>query len=85
MWTIVVKILFGDSWRTSLAGYVMAVCALVLPVLYTGRMPTLPEFSAMLITALVAAIQGRVQKDHNVTGTGGTRPTNDGFPSHRPD
>lgn len=59
------KQILGESWRTSLSGYLSAIALAVIPFLETDQI----SFEGLGIAAAVA-ILGRFAKDHNVSGTG---------------
>lgn len=55
------KQILGDSWQTSISGYLGAIAIAVIPVLQSGRLPSLQE----LALAAVVAVLGRFAKDHS--------------------
>ncbi len=57
--------IFGASWRTSLAGYVFALAQVLYPIFAAGRWPTNIEWGLAIVTAIL----GRTVKDAFVSGT----------------
>ena len=62
----VLKAVLGDSWKTTVTGFVTALVIAIYPIVQAGRLPTGHE---VLLAAMVV-VGGRLVKDHNVTGDG---------------
>jgi hypothetical protein len=54
------------SWKTTVIGFLSAVCIMIIPSLQAGEMPTTPQW----ILALALAFMGTVAKDGDKSGTG---------------
>jgi hypothetical protein len=55
--------LMGNSWKTTLAGIVLAIIQVVVPLAQNGDVTTMQIF-----WAVVTVIAGRLVKDANVSG-----------------
>lgn len=55
--------LLGTSWKTSLAGYIIAIAQVIYPLLQNGKV-TWKEIGLAIIVAVV----GRIVKDANKSG-----------------
>jgi len=58
--------IFGKNWKTLLSGFVIAILAILLPILLVNRWPTPIEIAY----ACGFALQGLFAKDSTTTGVG---------------